>query len=944
MKVRVRVMSMLLAIMFVFFGIGVTSTAATYSDVKETSNYYQAVSLLSALGLLKGYEDGDFRPEGEITRAEFAAVVVRALGQEETSQSSQGATQFVDVANDFWGSGYINVATNFGIINGYGDGNFGPDDKVTYEQAVKMVVCALGYEPLALGKVGNDPDAVWPGGYLAAAAELNIVTGVAGVEGTPAKRWQVARLVYNSLDVKLMEKSVLQGQDRFIKSDTKTLLSDKLLVYYDLGEFRANTVETVSASGAKARAGEVIIFSSTLRNEEVYKDGGVNTANLIGRSIKYYYTESPDGVKTLLYIENRTDLSDVLVIDSSNIESHTGTFSKGLTINYWQDKDNDVRLSTVDVIENPTIMVNGGAPDAGINEDALYPLSGSIELVDSNGDGAYDGIFITSYETYVLKSVNSSTKEIVDTYRTSAQGNTLKLDEDSSNNLIDIKRADGTKLTFSGLSKWNVLSVKKGRSGSRDVYDIIVSNASVKGTVTGVEDEQSILINDKKYEVSQYYLKYANEKLEIDDSGNFYLDKDGKIAGVEKTAAASSNYGYLVGIDYKSGVYKFSMLTQGSTSVMTYNGISRVRIDGELYTSDNGVNYLRGIVNNESININVDLKGREETVGNYTPMLVRYTQNDKKEITSLQTVESSDLNLHNFGDKSTTQFKYSTDKYKFTVGTDEMFRISTNTMVFVVPYDRSNSDIYARKDYKFFKNSESYYVEAYDTSGDFHTAKAVVVYDSGVVEINSSSPVAIIQAKRAEANSDDPDYDGKIDAYVFGYQNTGSSKSITAKYSDLSGYNIGDVIRYEVNAKGYLELIEKVYDVTGDMENVSISTTTDSTTGYKLNLNSGLLYNVDDEGGETILLTKVTDPNNANKNDFDFKILSSTIALGYDATLSSSRRVYPLDGESKFVYSTLDSYTASEQTETVVAQEVLVIQVLRDGNITQSCVYVIKNR
>ena len=152
MKFKGKILSLLIVASLVVSSMFSVGLAANYSDVDESSSYYQSISLLSALGLLKGYEDNTFKPDGDITRAEFAAVVVRAKGQEETAQSSQGDTIFEDVPGNFWGSGYINVATSLGIINGYGDGKFGPDDKVTYEQAVKMVVCALRYEPLALTK------------------------------------------------------------------------------------------------------------------------------------------------------------------------------------------------------------------------------------------------------------------------------------------------------------------------------------------------------------------------------------------------------------------------------------------------------------------------------------------------------------------------------------------------------------------------------------------------------------------------------------------------------------------------------------------------------------------------------------------------------------------------------------------------------------------------
>lgn len=954
MKVRSRVLSLLLAITLTFLSVGIitttTAAAAGYSDVEENASYYQAVSLLSALGLLKGYEDGSFKPEGDITRAEFAAVVVRALGQEGTAESSKGATQFNDVAADFWGSGYINIATTLGIINGYGDGNFGPQDNVTYEQAVKMVVCALGYEVLALNKVDNNPDAVWPRGYLAAATELGILPGVSGTEGVPAKRWQVARLVYNSLDVKLMEKVVMQGQDRYVIQDNKTLLSEKLLVYYGTGEFRANALETVSDSGVRARSGEVIIYNNATKDEETFKDGGLNTAGIVGRAIKYYYTESTDGLRTLVYIEVRTDSSKVMTIDAANIEGYSGTFATGITISYWEDRLNDTRVSTVTIEKNPTVMVNGGVPES-YNEDILMPTSGSLELISSSGSSSYDKVLITSYETYVIKSINSTTKEIVDNYRNSAQNNTIKIDEDDANYMISIKRANGSEITFSNLAKWNVLSVKQGRSGSRTVLDIIASNSSVNGTITAIEDDENVKINGKSYQISRYFMEYADvngkDKLSIDDSGNFYLDKDGKIAAFEKTASASTYYGYLLGASYKSGAYNFSLLKQGASKVETVKGANRVRIDGTLYSSSDGVDYIESIIDDGEFNINVD-KGAEghDIPSNYSPMLIQYAQNTSGEITTIQTLKSESFVLFDLKYNGAGKATYNSTKTELTGASGSTFRITSTTHVFVVPFDRGETTKYSyKKGTSYFKHTQSYYVEAYDVTGTLNTATAVVVYESGEVKLDANSPIAIIKSISGAVNDEDPDYDGKMEAYVFGYQNSGQLKTLTGKYNDFSQCDIGDVIRFELNGSGFVELIEEVYDVSGNMTIVNhADSPADPITGYKVTADSGLLYAVDDIGGETIMLARTTNPEEADNSYFDFKITSKTVGIGYDATLDKGKRVYTTDGDEQFSYTTLNNYMASQPTGNIAADEILVIQVFASNSLVQSAVYVIKNR
>ena len=195
MKNLKKVLALVVALTMVF----TTVAFASYPDVDVEADYAGAVELLSALDILKGDENGNFNPDNTITRAEFAAVVCRALGLENSAASAKGATMFKDVAADHWASGYINLAAGQGIVNGYGNGLFGPEDNVTYEQAVKMLVVALGFEPMAAQKGG------YPTGYLVVANTYGMTENVvAAGDAAPANRGVVAQLTYNALDIPMM--------------------------------------------------------------------------------------------------------------------------------------------------------------------------------------------------------------------------------------------------------------------------------------------------------------------------------------------------------------------------------------------------------------------------------------------------------------------------------------------------------------------------------------------------------------------------------------------------------------------------------------------------------------------------------------------------------------------------------------------------------------------
>ena len=214
-----KILSLVLVLSMVLGSIGFAFAAP--ADVEGT-DYEDAVTRLAALEILSGFPDGTFRPEETVTRAQFAKIMVTALGVGEAAKYAAGQTVFADVAGNHWAAGYINVASDMKIINGYGDGNFGPEDQVTYAQAVTMIVRALGYEPKATAMGG------YPGGYLAIAAEKEITEDVNVVNTLAAIRGDVAIMVDASLTVPMMVQKTWGQYPEYEEDESKTLMTTKL--------------------------------------------------------------------------------------------------------------------------------------------------------------------------------------------------------------------------------------------------------------------------------------------------------------------------------------------------------------------------------------------------------------------------------------------------------------------------------------------------------------------------------------------------------------------------------------------------------------------------------------------------------------------------------------------------------------------------------------------
>lgn len=165
--------------------------AANFADVPANADYAEAVNVLADNGILNGDENGNFNPNNTVTRAEFSAIICRLLGVDDEAKALT-QSKFSDVSSSHWAKGYIAKAAELSIVNGNEDGTFKPEDKVTYEQAVAMVVRAMGGAEAA-NELGG-----YPNGFLKFAEDAELTVGVQAKIGDLLARADVAIIVYAS--------------------------------------------------------------------------------------------------------------------------------------------------------------------------------------------------------------------------------------------------------------------------------------------------------------------------------------------------------------------------------------------------------------------------------------------------------------------------------------------------------------------------------------------------------------------------------------------------------------------------------------------------------------------------------------------------------------------------------------------------------------------------
>ena len=174
--------------------LGVSAGAVSFPDVDATTPEGEAIIKLSEMGVLGGFEDGSFRPEATVTRAQFAKIiyVLQNQGTEDIlADAHKGPTKFPDVTEDQWFNGYVNWAVAEGIVGGYDDGTFKPDATLTMGQAIKMFVTANGVSADGIE---------YPQGFIDIAKEKGYLENVAEFTGNDnAPRGTIALVGANTL-------------------------------------------------------------------------------------------------------------------------------------------------------------------------------------------------------------------------------------------------------------------------------------------------------------------------------------------------------------------------------------------------------------------------------------------------------------------------------------------------------------------------------------------------------------------------------------------------------------------------------------------------------------------------------------------------------------------------------------------------------------------------
>ena len=189
MKNLKKVLAMVLAFACTF---SMFAGAKVFEDVPAGSDYSEAITMLSDLGVIQGKDDGKYHPEDTITRAEACAMIARLMTGDPKVSQYVGAQSFSDVKKDSWKDSAIGYCYINGIVIGVGGNKFEPDRAITDAEFVTMVVRAMGYETA-------DMKQKYPFSYMSNAQAVGLLDGTNMVASTDALRGEDAQVIYNAL-------------------------------------------------------------------------------------------------------------------------------------------------------------------------------------------------------------------------------------------------------------------------------------------------------------------------------------------------------------------------------------------------------------------------------------------------------------------------------------------------------------------------------------------------------------------------------------------------------------------------------------------------------------------------------------------------------------------------------------------------------------------------
>ena len=535
-----KFLSMVLALVMAMSLVTVSAGAKDFNDSDKISDiaYEEAVNVMSEMGIIDGYNDGNFQPQGTLTRGAAAKIIAcMMLGKTTAEALGTQAAPFKDVPVGSTFAGYIAYCVESGIIDGYSDGTFRPGNTLTGFAFLKMLLTALGYDSAIEGYANN---ANWTVNVAGRAKQVGLLDGNDEFVGTKAATREEACLyAVNALQATLVEYSDKGGSISVGDITINTGASNATYVtsnVYDAATSINDTTDNV-------KNGWTVEFAEKYQPDLALKD----TTDVFGRPA-HTWTWKKAEIGT--YVE---------------YDKMVGEYTEKIT---GRDLVDLLTKATID--DNDVFVYIDGEDNDAVNTsifDATDMVKANTETIGDTGNGVLTQVFLDTVEdeitvaiinTYLAKAeedYNEKTEDLdltvfgVDNKGGRTAAYVKQVGEDEEETLtVEVEDFDIEGVVEDDLF---LVTIADGAIQTMEAPEIL-SEASVDsfklGKYVTADGSQYDYADTAQYD-QEVLDKYDNQNMK-DVTYNVILDPYGYLIGVELNEDPDQ-YVFLAGLDSK---------------------------------------------------------------------------------------------------------------------------------------------------------------------------------------------------------------------------------------------------------------------------------------------------------------------------------------------------------------------------------------------------------
>ena len=503
---------------------------AAFTDQADIKVKSDVVDTLVSLGIVEGFEDGSFQPNATVTRAQMAKMIyVLRTGKSDASAYNDDKTSFTDIGSH-WARGYIKYCQSLGIIAGKSNTKFVPNEKVTAQEAAKILLVTLGYDATKAGLVGTN----WAAKTNALADENGLLEDVNTSFTSACPRQYAAQLIYNAIDTPtVVWRDDAYTNQNYANGDNKTI-GEKYMGLH--------SVEGILTSFAKEDGKET--YGATV-SSITKKDGDKVTTTGVSEDFtkiaKDYVALKNNKVKVLY--KDTDEVYGVFALTDSNkvingLLGDFGTSSDKLKLNGTKYTVADTNSVSVDGKTQQE-----SKKDIGIVDYVDKKVSGLAKAFDASAISNSDNnkINLLDIKTFAIAQVTYVGKDYINvSYKNS-----------SNNQSFNSKLKDDDAVWYNGIAKDDYVAVTKAVNTSADKIGVTKLDV-VSGKITGTKNaitasDYKVTINGTTYEMAGVTNSDAadltlNATVSIVVKGGYCLFVDDADAGSKDLALMTELY------------------------------------------------------------------------------------------------------------------------------------------------------------------------------------------------------------------------------------------------------------------------------------------------------------------------------------------------------------------------------------------------------------------